>query len=52
MDHLYDSFEDIRPVPLDISHEFLDFLVFRFVDNELVGLFHVVVEVLSKFCMS
>jgi len=33
---------------LDIGHEVLDLVLFAFADDELVGLFHVVVELLGK----
>ena len=51
MNHLDDSFEDIRAVLFDVGHEFLDFLVFRFVDYELIGLFHEIIQLFSKFRM-
>lgn len=44
MDQLNDFLEGFGSNLLDTRDEFLDFLVVGLVDDELVGLFHIVIE--------
>lgn len=49
LNHLDDSLEDVASVLLDIGHEVFDFFILGLVDDELIGLFHEVVELLGEF---
>ena len=52
MNHGDDLFEGTVVIPFDKSHKVFDFFFFRFVDDELVGLLHEVVELLGEVGVS